>query len=61
MSRKYKFSDQDKLYFVSFAVIYWIDFPSLPSARPFSQAMCQMALCGWAVALAVLQSKEKYS
>ena len=25
MSRKYKFSDQDKLYFVSFAVVYWID------------------------------------
>ena len=25
MSRKYKFSDQDKLYFISFAVVYWID------------------------------------
>jgi putative transposase len=25
MSRKYKFRDQDKLYFVSFAVINWID------------------------------------
>jgi len=25
MSRKYKFQDQDKLYFVSFAVVYWID------------------------------------
>ena len=25
MSRKYKFRDQDKLYFVSFAVVYWID------------------------------------
>lgn len=25
MSTKYKFSDQDKLYFVSFAVINWID------------------------------------
>ncbi len=25
MSRKYKFTDQDKLYFVSFAVINWID------------------------------------
>ena len=25
MSRKYKFRDQDKLYFVSFAVVNWID------------------------------------
>ena len=25
MSRKYKFNDNDKLYFISFAVIYWID------------------------------------
>jgi putative transposase len=25
MSRKYKFRDQDKLYFVSFATVYWID------------------------------------
>jgi len=25
MSRKYKFSDNDKLYFISFAVVYWVD------------------------------------
>jgi hypothetical protein len=25
MSRKYKFRDNDKLYFVSFAVVNWID------------------------------------
>jgi REP element-mobilizing transposase RayT len=25
MSRKYKFRDQDELYFVSFALVYWID------------------------------------
>ena len=25
MSRKYKFRDQEKLYFISFAVVYWID------------------------------------
>jgi putative transposase len=25
MSRKYKFHDSGKLYFVSFAVVYWID------------------------------------
>lgn len=25
MSRKYKFRDQDKLHFVSFSVVYWID------------------------------------
>jgi REP element-mobilizing transposase RayT len=25
MSRKYKFSDNEKLYFISFAVVYWID------------------------------------
>jgi putative transposase len=25
MSRKYKFHDKDRLYFVSFATVYWID------------------------------------
>lgn len=25
MSRKYKFGDSDQLYFISFAVVYWID------------------------------------
>ncbi len=25
MSRKYKFKDNDKLYFISFGVVYWID------------------------------------
>ena len=25
MSRKYKFHDNDKLYFISFAVVNWID------------------------------------
>jgi putative transposase len=25
MSRKYKFGDSDKLYFISYAVVYWID------------------------------------
>ncbi len=25
MSRKYKFSDNNKLYFISFVVVYWID------------------------------------
>ena len=25
MSRKYKFQDQDELYFITFAVVYWID------------------------------------
>ena len=25
MSRKYKFRDNDKLYFISFSVVYWID------------------------------------
>ena len=25
MSRKYKFHDQDKLYFISFATVHWID------------------------------------
>lgn len=25
MSRKYKFQDQEELYFISFAVVYWID------------------------------------
>ena len=26
MSRKYKFHDNDKLYFISFAVVNWVDF-----------------------------------
>ena len=26
MSRKYKFHDNDKVYFISFAVVNWIDF-----------------------------------
>lgn len=26
MSRKFKFHDNDKLYFISYAVVYWIDF-----------------------------------
>ena len=25
MSRKYKFHDDDKIYFISFATVYWID------------------------------------
>jgi REP element-mobilizing transposase RayT len=25
LSRKYKFNDNDKLYFVTFAIVYWID------------------------------------
>jgi putative transposase len=25
MSRKYKFHDNDKLYFISYAIVYWID------------------------------------
>ena len=25
MSRKYKFHDNDKLYFISYATVYWID------------------------------------
>lgn len=25
MSRKYKFHDNDKLYFISYAAVYWVD------------------------------------
>lgn len=25
MSEKYKIRDQDKLYFITFAVVYWVD------------------------------------
>jgi hypothetical protein len=32
MSTKYKFHDQDKLYFISFAVVNWID-PFTPNWR----------------------------
>jgi len=56
MSRKYKFSDNDKLYFVSFAVINWID---LFVRRQYndivteSLAFCQkekgLELYGWCI------------
>ncbi len=56
MSRKYKFADQDKLYFISFAVINWID---LFIRKPYkdiivnSLAHCQkekgLELYGWCI------------
>ncbi len=44
MSRKYKFTDQNKLYFVSFAVINWID---LFIRKPYKDIVVNsLAYCG---------------
>jgi len=32
MSRKYKFGDSGKLHFISFAVVYWIDWSQYVSS-----------------------------
>ncbi len=45
MSRKYKFTDQDKLYFVSFAVINWIDLFPDPGASMQSRQSVVDYLC----------------
>jgi putative transposase len=44
MSRKYKFRDQSKLYFVSFATVYWIDLfvrPTYVEILLSSLGLCQ--------------------
>ncbi len=56
MSRKYKFTDQDKLYFVSFAVINWIDLfirkqykDIVVSSLAYCQQEKQLELYGWCI------------
>ncbi len=56
MSRKYKFSDQDKLYFVSFAVVYWIDLfirkeykDIITSSLAFCCKEKELELYGWCI------------
>jgi REP element-mobilizing transposase RayT len=56
ISRKYKFTDQDKLYFVSFAVINWIDLfirkqykEILVSSLAYCQREKQLELYGWCI------------
>ncbi len=56
MSRKYKFTDQDKLYFVSFAVINWIDLiirrkykDIIVSSLVYCQKEKGLELFGWCI------------
>jgi len=56
MSRKYKFTDQDKLYFVSFAVINWIDLfirkqykDIVVRSLAYCQQEKQLELYGWCI------------
>jgi len=56
MSSQYKFRDQDELYFVTFAVVYWIDVFTRPLYKNIlieSWRYCQkekgMELYGWVV------------
>jgi REP element-mobilizing transposase RayT len=56
MSRKYKFGDSSKLYFISFAVVYWIDLfirkeykdVMLESWR-FCQTEKELEIYGWCI------------
>ena len=56
MSRKYKFWDQEKLYFISFATVYWIDLfvrPMYANVILDSISYCQMnkglEVYGWCI------------
>jgi len=56
MSRKYKFGDSDKLYFISFAVVYWIDLFIREEYRKimidswrYCQANKRLEIYGWAL------------
>jgi len=56
MSRKYKFADKDKLYFVSFAVTNWIDLfirneykEILINSLKFCQAQKDLELYAWCI------------
>lgn len=56
MSTKYKFADNDKLYFVSFAVTNWIDLfirneyrEDILKSRRYCQADKDLELYGWCI------------
>ena len=56
MSRKYKFADNNKMYFVSFAVINWIDLfirneykDILINSLRFCQKEKELELYGWCI------------
>ncbi len=56
MSSKYKFSDNDKLYFISFAVVYWIDLfirkeykEILLESWKYCQRLKDLEIYGWCI------------
>lgn len=56
MSTKYKFKDQSQLYFVSFAVVYWIDFfvrneykQIMLNSWEYCKSQKGMELYGWCI------------
>jgi putative transposase len=56
MSRKYKFGDNDKLYFISFAVVYWIDLfirkeykDILPESWKYCQEGKDLEIYSWCI------------
>ena len=56
MSTKYKFKDQSQLYFVSFAVVYWIDLfvrneykQIMLNSWEYCKAQKGMELYGWCI------------
>ncbi len=56
MSKKYKFSDNDKIYFVSFAVTNWIDLfirneyrEEILNSIRYCQANKDLELYGWCI------------
>jgi REP-associated tyrosine transposase len=56
MSRKYKFHDNDKLYFISFATVYWIDvfvreeyFKVIIDSWRHCQEMKGLEIYGWCI------------
>lgn len=46
MSRTYKFSDNDKLYFISFAIINWIDLNMKKTLLTSWRWWCLMVVVG---------------
>jgi len=68
MSTKYKFHDQDKLYFVSFSVVYWIDLfirNEYKRVLPDSWKHCQkhkgLEIYGWCIMTISVRKKIKSS
>jgi REP element-mobilizing transposase RayT len=56
MSRKHKFGDSDKLYFISFAIVYWIDVfvreeykKIIIESWQYCQANKGLEIYGWAI------------